>query len=91
MIAATKLRSGSAATARDASSFAAAAASTSHATGCTGSGGLGVLLRGVHRRRAVSRGLPLGHRTDGPQGQGRDRGHPENSLDSDLLSPDDLE
>ena len=40
-----------------------------------GAGGLGVLLRGVHRRRAGGRGVLLRHRPDGHQGQGRDHRH----------------
>ena len=50
-------------------------------------GGLGVLLRGVHRCRAPGRGVLLGHRADGPQGQGSDRGHPRNRLDGGPLHP----
>ena len=55
-----------------------------------GAGGLGVLLRGVHRGGAPGRGVLLGHRADGSQGQGRDRGHPGSSLDPHQIPPGDL-
>ena len=52
-----------------------------------GAGGLGVLLRGVHRRRAPGRGVLLSHRADGPESEGGGRGHPGNGLDADPLPP----
>ncbi len=94
VIAATRLRGGNAASARGAASFATA--SVAHRPrrrvhrDAGGAGGLGVLLRGVHRRRAPGRGVLLGHRADGPEGQGRDRGHPGDGLDTDPLPPRDL-
>ena len=85
VIAATRLRGGNAASARGAASFAteAVAHRPRHRVqrDAGGAGRLGVLLRGVHRRRARGRGVLLGHRADEPARQGGDRGDRRGRLD----------
>ena len=56
-----------------------------------GPDGLGV-LRGQGDRRHPPRGRTvLRHGPDGPQGQGRDRGHPRRRLDRHQVPPGDLD
>ena len=94
VIAATRLRGGNADSARGAASFAAEAVATARATGCTGtlvvradSAFYSAAFTGAVRR---GRGVLLGHRADGPHGQGRDRGHRRGRLDADPLPPGHL-
>ena len=94
VIAGTRLRGGSAGSARGAASFAAGAVATARATGCTGilvaradSAFYSAAFTGAC---APGRGVLLGHRADGPQGQGRDRGYPGHRLDTHQISPRDL-
>jgi hypothetical protein len=53
-------------------------------------GGLGVLLRGVHRLGAPGRGLLLRYGTHEPRGEGGDRRHRRSSLDAGPLPAGDL-
>jgi hypothetical protein len=76
VIAATRLRGGSAGSARGAASFAREAVGTARRRvhrNVAGAGRLGVLLRHVHRRGAPGRGVLLGHGPDEPARPGGDR------------------
>jgi hypothetical protein len=94
VIAAARLRGGNAASARGAVGFAAEAIATAREAGCTGL--IAVRMDSAYLRREGDRGDPPGgravprHGTDGPQGQGRDRGHPRGRLDARQVSPRDL-
>ena len=55
-----------------------------------GPDGLGVLRGEGDRRDQPRRRAVLRHGPDGPQGQGRDRGHPRGRLDRHQVSPRDL-
>ena len=94
VIAATRLRGGNAASARGAGRLRRRghhhrAGSRVHRDD-RGPDGLGV-LRGEGDRRDPPRGCAvLRHGPDGPQGQGRHRGHPRGRLDRHQISPGDL-
>ena len=94
VIAATRLRGGNAASARGAAGFAAEAMSTARAAGCTGL----IVVRmdsAYYAAKVIAAIRRAGARfsvtvPDGPQGQGRDRGHPRGRLDGHQVSPGDL-
>jgi hypothetical protein len=89
VITATRLRGGSAGSARGAASFIAESIGAARGAGASGT----LVMRGdsacyaatvinTCRRHAV-----LGHRQDGSQGQGGDRGDPGEGVDSDQVPP----
>jgi hypothetical protein len=94
VIAATRLRGGTANSARGAARFAAEAISTARAIGVhrdnRGAGGLGVLLGRVLRRGPPGRRPVLRHGEHGPQDRRRHRRHPGTSLDGDRVPACDL-
>jgi hypothetical protein len=85
LVAATRLRRGSAGSARGAASFARQAVGTARDAGCTGllvaRADSGVLLCRVHRRGARGRSVLLGDRADELARPGCDRRHRRGRLD----------
>ena len=94
LVAGTRLRGGTAASARGAASFVAEA--DRHRPGrrrhraARGADGLGVLQRRHHRRVPPRRGPVLGHRPDGPQDPPHHRADPRSRLGGYPLSAGDL-
>jgi hypothetical protein len=95
VIAATRLRGGTANSARGAASFVAGSVPTARAAGCTGT----IVVRmdsafysaaACGAARARCRGLLLRHRGDEPARAGRDRGHPRRRLDPHPIPPRSL-
>src|SRR5215469_7203235 len=94
VIAGTRLRGGSANTARGAASFTAEAIGAARAAGCAGTivarADPGFVLRGVRRRLPPRRGVLLGHRPDGPRGHRRDHLDPRGRVDGHQVPAGDL-